>query len=906
MPELYLMVQIAGAMLALDLIISLFFRWDCIERKTLIVLFSNIFIFNVINVLGYMLPQERIFRLGSYVYMALEIVFIIGITVIILSMSEYPLPKWMLTVESIYFIVLYLLFLTNSRHHLFYKERSVSEINERQVVWETPGIFSYMFKGGFLFVVVALFLFTLISYLKKKNIVQKSECIKRRLLLIGAAIPLIGSVCYMANILEESAAASLSMLVEGIIVMFSLNKYHYLDVIQNARDMVVDTMKLALVIVDEAFYYLDSNQYAKKIYPRLEEVTEGSYLPEQIPEIYGLLQKEQTTDFSIGEKSYECQVSKICHEGKMRGYALCIYDVTEQRKYMNQLVELRQKAEKKNEEKSLFLANASHEIRTPMNVILGMSEISLHKEHDPEMEYVLKSIYNAGKGLLDMINGILDFSKIEAGKMELQEAPYSLEKLLMDMANIVYSKLYQQPVEFSLEIAEGVPRQLIGDSSKIRIVLTNLLGNAMKYTSEGRIGLHVEKEDMGGEVCLRFRIEDTGTGMKKEDTKHIFENYTQVGEHVDTREKGTGLGLAITKKMVELMQGTIEVESQMGKGTVFIVTVRQKALGEKSISYGSVSREDVTDYLKHEMVVEKVSASYPGMKVLVVDDVETNARVSAGILELYQIESDIANSAKEAFWMLEKKNYDMIFLDQMMPVMDGVAMIEQLRRKQNWDQIPVIAVTANRGAANAALLKKSGFDGILEKPMDKKKLEQILSEYLGQRREKRAEIFRIYLRELDRMGSRLETQFQEDLSEFVISVHGIKGASRNVGMMELGDFAEKMEMAGRREEREEIREYLPEFRKLLEETRQKAESETKGWNPVKDSQKRQKGILKPEILRNLSDALGNFDLDQAEEIMGNLLEYEYTEAEQKFLEALQEDMENLDYEKAEEKINSFA
>lgn len=904
MPELYLILQIAGAMLSLDLIILLFFRWDCIERKTLIVLFADIFIFNVVNVVSYLLPQEWIFNLGSYIYTALELIFIIGITVIIISMSEYSLPKKLIILESLYFIVLYLLLLTNEKHRLYFQKQNVLEVNGRQMMKETPGLFSYMFQFGFLSVLVALFVFALIVYMKRKDTVQKGRRAKMRLLVIGTVIPLVGSILYVTNSLEENTAASLSMLAEGVIVMFSLNKYHFLDVIQNARDVVVDTMSLALIIADEEFYYLDSNQYAKAIYPGLKELEEGSYLPEKMPEIYELFQERNTEELFIGERYYECQVS---HERGMQGYALCIYDVTEQKKYTEQQEKMRQKAQQENEEKSLFLANASHEIRTHMNVILGMSEISLHRSANPAMEYVLKSIYSAGKGLLDMINGILDFSKMEAGKMELQEIPYSLEKILVDMANMVYAKLYQKPVKFSLEIGPMVPGQLIGDSSKIRIILTNLLGNAMKYTEEGNISLYVEGKDCTeGEVSLMFQVKDTGMGMKKEDAAHIFENYTQVGAYTKAREKGTGLGLAITKRMAELMDGTIAVESQVGKGTLFQVSVRQKCFGQEMLPSRKIHREDVRNYLRNENVVDKVTASYPGMAALVVDDMKANALVAAGILELYGIDSDIAGNAAEAFDMMKQKNYDVLFVDQLMPEMDGAAMAKQLRKEQDWDAVPMIALTGNRGAENERLLRSSGFDDVLEKPIDKGKLEGILTEYLGQRKERKAEIYRAYARELRQIGGCLEQQLQENLEKFVIYVHGIKGSSRNLGMLELGDFAERMEAAGRNGKKEEIQRELPSFLKLLKETEERVEKELRNLCPALPEQHCRKGEWDRDILMSLEEALDNFNLDKAEEIMKNLRKYTYEEREQNFLDSLQEDIENLDYEIAAEKIKSFA
>lgn len=907
MPELYLILQIAGAMLSLDLIILLFFRWDCMERKVLIVLFGDIFIFNVINVLSYMMPEEWVFTLGIYIYTALEMVFIVGITMIIISMSEYPLPRKLLLMESLYFAVLYVLLLTNHKHHLFFKTQTIKEINGRQIVLETPGVFKYMFRFGFLFVVLALFVFALVVYVKRQKEVQKGRRIKMKLLVIGTVIPLLGSILYVAGVLEESVAASLSMLAEGIIVMFSLNKYHFMDVIQSARDLVVDTMRLALIIIDEEFYYLDANQYAKKIYPELKELGEGSWLPDQMPDLYELFQKKQAERFSMGERQYECQASEVYHQGKMRGYALCIYDVTEQQNYMEQLKGLHQKAEQENEEKSLFLANASHEIRTPMNVILGMSEINLHKNTDPEMEYVLKSIYSAGKGLMNLINGILDFSKIEAGKMELQKAPYILEEILMDMANMVYTKLYQQPVEFSLEILGKVPAQLLGDSSKIRIILTNLLGNAMKYTEEGSICLQVEGTKRAEqEVSLTFRVKDTGTGMHQEEADHIFENYTQVGTYTEAREKGTGLGLAITKRMVELMEGTIDVESQIGKGTVFTVSVSQPSFGSRMLSNGRISREDVKHYLQNETVVEAVTAAYPGMKVLVVDDMETNAVITAGTLKLYQIDSDVAGSAQEAFQKMEEKSYDMLLIDQIMPGIDGVTMVKQIQRKQDWDQVPMIALTANRGRRNEMLLKDSGFDEVLEKPIDKERLEQILEEYLGQRRAKRAEVYRAYFRELDHIGGQLEQQLLENPEHFVIHVHGIKGASRNIGMTQLGNFAEQMEVDGREGRWEEVQKNLPEFLNLLNETKEKIERDIGNAPFAGRKTMGKKSRLEPEALKELSEAFEKFDLEQAEQIMQKLWEYEYDLGEQEFLESLQEDLENLDYELAVEKIRSFA
>jgi PAS domain S-box-containing protein len=369
--------------------------------------------------------------------------------------------------------------------------------------------------------------------------------------------------------------------------------------------------------------------------------------------------------------------------------------------------------------KSEFLANMSHEIRTPMNAIMGFSEILKEQLKDPKYIEYTDTIIASGKTLLGLINDILDLSKIEAGKMELQYSPVDPHALFGDIAKIFAIKIKDKGLKFITDIDEKLPASLLLDEVRIRQMLFNLVGNAVKFTTEGYIELKVKKVFYSdrSKMDLIFSVKDTGIGISQEDRKIIFDAFQQSKGQSTKLYGGTGLGLAITKKLVGLMNGEIAIDSTVGKGSTF--TIRIKEVSVASVEHGIEERK-----------LEIEDISFNKQKVLVVDDIQSNRLLLNEILSIYGLAVLEATNGKEAINTARSQNPDIILMDLRMPVMDGYEAIKILKSDSKLKNIPVIVLTASTMKTSEDDIKKIGSDGYLRKPISRPDLLAELKKYL--------------------------------------------------------------------------------------------------------------------------------------------------------------------------------
>jgi signal transduction histidine kinase/CheY-like chemotaxis protein len=397
------------------------------------------------------------------------------------------------------------------------------------------------------------------------------------------------------------------------------------------------------------------------------------------------------------------------------------------------LAELKEQADLASQTKSSFLANTSHEMRTPLNAVIGLASLALNEENlTPEVREYLEKISNSGVSLLGIINDLLDISKIESGKFELINASYDVPSIINDTVTLNIIRIGSKPIKFKLDINEQLPARLIGDELRLKQIFNNLLSNAFKYTKEGQVSwrLSYEQDDSG--TWLVSTVQDTGIGIKAEDLKKLFDDYNQVDTRANRTIEGTGLGLAVVKRLTELMGGDVAVRSIYGQGSEFIVRIPQERDGNSIIGAQAADSLREFQYLDKKRNAGNllVRASLPNARVLVVDDVSTNLDVAKGMMKSYGMQIVCVMSGIEAIELIrEGEKFDAVFMDHMMPEMDGIEAVRIIREEIGTNyarSVPIIALTANAISGNEEMFLDHGFQAFLSKPIDIVKLDSAI------------------------------------------------------------------------------------------------------------------------------------------------------------------------------------
>lgn len=710
-----------------------------------------------------------------------------------------------------------------------------------------------------------------------------------------------------------------------------------------------------------------------------------------------------------------------------------------------QIVEAkREEAETAAKVKTEFLANTSHEIRTPMNSIMGMTELALREDASPQIKSYLGNIRDAGTNLLNIINDILDFSKIESSKTELSFTDYNILSVMNDVCNIISIKMNTNAIQLITCIGSDVPSVMNGDERRIKQIILNLAGNAIKYTRHGSItvSISIKPTEDSDSVLLCCSVKDTGIGIREADMKRLFNAFERADTKKNRNIEGTGLGLAICKSLTELMGGKIDVRSIYGAGSVFsfeipqtvkdntpcikikdkekrniLLCVRAKeqatavsaelaslelkytlVSGIKELSLSELSEYtdiliDYEEYSEHKHLLSDINIkmavisepgvrlsgagatvkkiyrpvtvislltlfsstdilsdsrkatqlkhfSAPDAKILVVDDNATNLLVAKRLLSLYQANVDTAESGIQALKTVQKEDYDIVFMDHMMPELDGIETAQAIRSLGGkYAKLTIIALTANVVSGAAELFRESGMDDFLGKPIEMSELHRLLLKYIPEEKQQRAvqteeaerktgqSAFLMKLKEID--GINVDTALNQcggderilsdvlrsaastpsvrklckayesnDLINYTVYVHGLKGALRNVGMEGLGNMAYELELAGKKKDMDFIHVHHEEFINAFNEFSCSALKITEHTGNI--PQKRGDPDKLYALLSKLIVAAEDMDYNASSDIIKSLENKTYGENTDSKLRRLQEAVESFDFSEAAE------
>ena len=517
----------------------------------------------------------------------------------------------------------------------------------------------------------------------------------------------------------------------------------------------------------------------------------------------------------------------------------------------------KQQAIMAKEAQAKFLANMSHEIRTPINAVIGMNEMILRENEDVTIREYALNIKSASNMLLELVNDILDFSKIESGQLELVEDTYTLVSMIQDEKLLLNARVVGKPITTRIEVDPNLPSKLRGDELRIKQILTNLLSNAVKYTKQGTVTLNVHFQWLDEDtITLHFVVEDTGVGIKQEDLPQLFDKFKRLDLSMNRNVEGTGLGLNIAKQLVEQMQGSLTVESEYGKGSTFRFSVPQKVMDKSAIG---IFEEAVRESRNEEQEAAELFTA-PNASVLVVDDNQMNLKLMRALIKRTKIQVDTALSGKECLELTRQKRYHLIFMDHMMPEMDGVETLRVLRSEQknpNKDT-KVAALTANAIAGCREIYLGYGFDDYLSKPIQADKLDQVLIRFLpqelvhlGNQRMEIAEspkemqdiltidrelgltyclnmedfyreTLQAFYEQAEEYLPQLDTHFtNRNWKEYGVITHALKGNALNIGASVFFKLSLQHEMAGKEENEEFILKEYPYYKESLKKLMEK-------------------------------------------------------------------------------------
>ena len=725
---------------AIAYILGVFWFGDRRNRRfrSFFLLGAEVFAWTLLNAITMISGGNEYFPVLYTLRMVMVCIIPFGASWFILHFVKFPLrdKAWLCWIFIALAAIDVICLATNPFHHLYFKN----------YLFPAPAFGLFFWVHLFMGLLFILFAFVLLI----RYIIKESKH-NRRLILTGVGL----MIPYVLNALYTVKALSYDLTPLGFFVTFFLFVFvayrsKLFNVKTNLFSSTMDSIDTLIIIFNEKNILIDANERAIGVFRNFEIVVgstkadaffshiNNSVVDKKPADLFTSIIQGADTDGECalilpdGTKQTFTLNWRAIYEGKAKsGYILVAADVSDYREMISEinrqnekLFELKVAAETANRAKSNFLANMSHEIRTPMNAIIGMTSIGKTAADAEKMTYSFGKIEEASKHLLGIINDILDMSKIEAGKFELSPHEFNFEKMLQRVVNVITFRTDEKQQKFTVHIDGAIPQNLIGDDQRIAQVVTNLLGNAVKFTpSEGSVTLDAKfcgEEE--GLCAVQVKVTDSGIGISPEQQTRLFQSFQQAESNTTRKYGGTGLGLAISKSIVEMMGGEIWVESTLGEGSSFIFTFRA-ARGAGEEKRPPVKKAD-TD----------IDGVFAGRRILLAEDVEINREIVIALLEPTQLGIDCAENGVEAVNMFRAApdKYDLIFMDLQMPEMDGYDATRKIRAMDapKAKNIPIIAMTANVFKEDIESCLAAGMNGHIGKPLDFDEVVAKLREFL--------------------------------------------------------------------------------------------------------------------------------------------------------------------------------
>ena len=839
------------------------------------------------------------------------------------------------------------LVLTCDLHSLYYHEVKWLETAQGHKYLSLtygPGYGLFMVCGSI--VPYAMSLYALLRVCIRKSEYDADR--KYKLILGLSALPLVALVGYAMKLTDvyDPTPLVLGLTLSAVVILIWRRKV--LDFSSMASEILLDSMSDGVIALDEQKRIVSYNPAAVSIFRDLDGSAIGKHVDELKDFPQEILGDDVKEEFFLNGCFYQSHARQILDEfGNNTGYVVLILDVTETRNYIEEIKRVQEQAEQANIAKSAFLANMSHEIRTPMNAIIGLSDIIMEESRGRKVYEYACDIKGSSRNLLALINDILDLSKVEAGKMELVPVEYHVKTLVNEVLNMMDVVASQHGLMMESEFDMSIPCRYLGDEGRIKQILINILNNGLKFTEKGHVRISVagmpgETDDM---EILIFRITDTGCGIREEDIEGIFENFRQVDAKRNRSVEGTGLGLSITKHYINLMKGTIRVESVYGEGSTFIVEIPQKIMDRRPLSEVPERTE------REEDILEPLSVK--DCTVLVVDDNAINRKVARLRLQAYGFEIDEADSGPAAIELVRNKRYDIIFMDHMMPKMDGLEAASIIRKDcgENGSLPIMIALTANAMEGVREKFLASGFQDFITKPLEIRPMHAALLKWIPKEKrvtgkvwtkdewfddhkheefqniriegidtdevakyysgsvEEYQELLRLYCLDGKRKLVHLRELWENgDYEGYGIEVHGLKSASANVGAMKVSNSAREHENAVHRGDETFVDSNIS---KLLTEYEQQVEHILdfldKNCEP-EDVKEKVQEMEQADLLREIKDALDSLENFRAKDCahkIEDIQQYRLNSDIERKLEEIQEQLKLYEDDAAEELLRNL-